>query len=222
MNPAPPAPVNRRPRCATIRSALTAAASVALAATLLGGCQSRTAVSDFERVRAEEANAARTALEHVREAERLEKAKKFDQAIDEYTRAVRLYRELPAAWNNLGRLLMEKGQNNAAAEAFRIAADLTPADPKPVYNLGALWESMGWPEDAARYYSEALSRDQNHLPSLRRSILLDVNLGRATDQTEIRLRRALLLESDQEWRAHLMRAQVRMRDGSLTIGKQAP
>ncbi|MBX3386974.1 MAG: hypothetical protein KF768_10415 [Phycisphaeraceae bacterium] len=196
------------------------ALALALAIAAASGCNSGSATSDAERVRLDEANAARKALEHVREAERLERNTKNDLAIEEYLRAVRLYRELPAAWNNLGRLLMIKGENNAAAEAFRIAADLSPADPKPVYNLGALWESMGWPDDASRYYTEALARDQNHLPSLRRSILLDVNLGRATDQTENRLRRALLLESDPDWRGHLMRAQVRMRDGSLTVGNE--
>ncbi len=197
--------------------------STALVALLLGtillsaACHSTRPPETYTQVRIDESNAARTALEHVREAERLEKLKKNDKAIDEYLQAVGTYRELPAAWNNLGRLMMERGEHNAAAEAFRTAADLSPADPLPVYNLGALWEKLGWPDDALRFYGEALARDQNHLLSLRRSILLDVNLGRASDQTEARLRRALLLETDTQWRTLLQRAQIRLKDGSMTV-----
>lgn len=200
------------------RATVLVVGALAWVLAAVGGCKStHTAPSEYERVRAEEADAARKSLEHVKEAERLEKLGHSDDAIQEYIKAVASYRELPAAWNNLGRLMMAKGQNNAAAEAFRTAADLSPADPLPVYNLGALWESLGWPDQAAIHYSEALNRDPNHLPSLRRSILLDVNLGRATDQTESRLRKAMSLETDATWLGHLKRAKVRMSDGSMTV-----
>jgi tetratricopeptide (TPR) repeat protein len=216
--------LTRAPQIATQHAARTAlraalAAALVLSALSLPACHSsgsrETLDRDINRAREQEIAAKRDANEFLREGERLEKLGKTDQALDYYKRAVTTYRDTPGAWNNLGRLFMKQNQNQEAAEAFRIAADISPADPRPVHNLGTLWESIGYPADASRYYSEALSRDADYLPSLRRSVRLDVNLARVTDLTEARLRRALYLETDPKWRELLMRAQVRLHDGSM-------
>lgn len=170
---------------------------------------------ELAAMRAAETADARAALDLVREGQRLEKAEKPEKALEAYKQAALTYRETPSAWINIGRLSMQRGESLEAAEAFSTAGELAPKDPTPIHNLGALWESLGWPNDALRYYSDALARDQDYLPSLRRSVLLDVRLGKVTELTETRLRRALILEKDPKWRELLERAQVRLSDGSL-------
>lgn len=203
-------------RVLTIR-ALTVGA-MAVSATALVGCNanknSDQLAREAYRLRQEEVEAAKQCLALVREGQRLEKLKKLDQALNLYKQAVEVYPESPFAWNNLGRLYMQRQENMEAATAFEQAARLSPADPVPVHNLGTLYESMGWENDAQRYYTEALQRDPNYVPSLRRSVWLDVSFNKVTDLTEQRLKRALMLNKDPKWQELLLRAKVRMSDGS--------
>lgn len=134
-----------------------------------------------------------------RDAQRLEVAGDDKAAIEKYRAALAEYNELPAAWNNLGRLLMNQGDNLAAAEAFKTASELSPTDPRPLTNLGALWESLGYLDDAQKWYDQALQRDENHLPALRRFILVQELRGKSDDSTPARLKKALLLEKDPWW-----------------------
>lgn len=198
-------------------------AVLAAGASMLSACNStpvRTqgseAVSkEYVELRREELRASQEAMYWIGEGERLERRNKPDQAIEAYQKAVNEYHETPIAWNNLGRLLMERGEPMPAAEAFRIAADLSPADPTPVHNLGTLYESLGWPDEALQYYMSALTRNPNYPPSLRRSVMLEIDLHRTNDTTEERLERALRWEDDPRWRDLLKRAQVRLHDGSM-------
>lgn len=190
---------------------------LALAAAVTAGCKtnhSEDAIRQAYVQRQQEAEAAAKSLEYVRQGQRFEKSKKLDKAIEQYKLAVQTYSESPFAWNNLGRLYMQRQENMEAAQAFEQAARLSPSDPVPVHNMGALYESMGWENDAQRYYSEALQRDPNYVPSLRRSVWLDVSYNKITDLTEQRLKRALALNKDPKWQELLLRAKVRMHDGS--------
>lgn len=134
-----------------------------------------------------------------REAQRLEVAGDDKLAIEKYRAALAEYNELPAAWNNLGRLLMKRGDNLAAADAFKTASELSPTDPRPLTNLGALWESLGYLDDASKWYDQALQRDENHQPALRRFLLVQELRGKPDDSTPGRLKKALLIEQDPWW-----------------------
>ncbi len=204
------------------RAPLAASALALAIATLpLGACKTggnaESRARDVFRMRQEEAEAARRSLAFVREGQRFEKIKNLPKALESYKQAVDAYPESPIAWNNLGRLYMMQGDNMEAAAAFQKASELSLADPVPVHNLGALWESMGWPDDAQRYYNEALQRNADYVPSLYRSVLLDVQRNKVTDLTQQRLKRALFLNKDPDRQQHLLRAQVRMRDGSVDM-----
>ncbi len=189
--------------------ALAAAAALALTAGAAAtGCRTYRApvAPDFSQEMADRA----AAIDLVRAGQRLEHAGKDALAEEKYRQAVRLYRETPSAWNNLGRLLMKRGSNEEARSSFLVAAELSPRDPLPVYNLGALWDNMGYLEDAGRWYEEALSRDENFLPALRRSILVDQMLRRGNEVTARRVQRALLQETDPWWIERLQRERVRL------------
>ncbi len=147
-----------------------------------------------------------------RDAQRLENIGRDREAADKYREAIGIYRELPVAWNNLGRLMMKESNNLAAAEAFKTAAELSPTDPRPVHNLGTLWESLGYLDDAARWYGEALQRDENYLPSLRRVAIVEEIRNKPDATTLERVRRALLIEQDPWWKDKFRRDRLRFED----------
>lgn len=185
--------------------AAAAAASVLLAAA---GCRTYRApvAPDFSQEMADRA----AAIDLVRAGQRLEAGGKDAAAEEKYRQAVQLYRETPAGWNNLGRLLMKRQLNEEARRAFLVAAELSPRDPLPIYNLGALYDNMGYLEDAARWYEEALTRDENFQPALRRSVLVDQLLRRGNEVTARRVQRALLQETDPWWKERLQRERSRL------------
>ncbi|MBL8991647.1 MAG: tetratricopeptide repeat protein [Phycisphaerae bacterium] len=130
------------------------------------------------------------------------------EAISRYREAIGVYQDFPAAWNNLGVVLMKQGRNLEAAEAFRVAGDLSPTDPKPMCNLGDLWFNQGYLDDAARFYGAALERDANYQPALRQAVRVDHLRQRSDEATAERIRKALLQESDPVWHQYLERRKL--------------
>lgn len=153
-------------------------------------------------------------------AQQAEEKGRYDQAISTYQEAVRAYREFPAAWNNLGVLLMDQGRYLEAGECFSVAADLTPLDPRPAYNFGLTWDLAGYPEDALIHYNRALQRDPRFLPALRGAIKTERHLGRGDERTLERLRTALTLEQDPKWREwmELQRLRIENADRAAAVG----
>jgi len=127
------------------------------------------------------------------------KQKDPDAAAELYRQAVLTYRELPSAWNNLGVVLMDQQKYLQAAEAFSTAADLSTADPRPLYNIALLYDRRGYLNEARRYYIDALARDDTYLPALRGAIRADSLLRDGDLQTLEWIKRALILEEDPEW-----------------------
>src|SRR4051812_37419689 len=62
-------------------------------------------------------------------AQRADKDGKVDEAISLYGQAVGEWRDFPAAWTNLGRLLDKRGDAMQAARAYLIAAETSPQSP---------------------------------------------------------------------------------------------
>lgn len=181
----------------------------------VGGCASRGNIGDSTPPdRSEEVRRIDEAAAMVREAQRYEVAEKPDIALEKYRKAIETYRELPVAWNNMGTLLMARGEHMAAAEAFQTASELTPTDPRPMHNLGTIWEKLGYLDDAAKWYDKALERDETYLPSLRRRVLIDQLLDRVDDRSFERCRKALLLEKDPWWIDRLKRANMKMQESA--------
>ena len=130
------------------------------------------------------------------------------EAIDQYRRAIALYREFPAAWNNLGLLLMNQNRGMEASEAFKTAGDLAPTDPRPIKNLGDVWQKQLYFDEAYRRYEQALERDPNFQPALQEAIRIDSLRDTRTEVTAARIQRALMQETDPAWREFLLRQKV--------------
>lgn len=201
----PPHPPNSSPP-SPLTLTLVAAALI-LSATGLPGCARRISVGLPPGLAEDEARRASAARRLALEAERADEPA---DAADTYRRAILQYREYPAAWNNLGVLMMNDERYLEAAEAFSTAADLSPSDPRPLYNLGLLWDRRGYLREARQFYERALDRDANFLPALRGAIRADSLLNEGTLQTLRWLEKALMLEQDAKWREwmRLQRARI--------------
>ena len=133
-------------------------------------------------------------------AERAAEAETPEEAARLYRQAVGAWDDFPAAWNNLGVLLLERGEYLNAAEAFVSASERASTDPRPLYNLGLTWERTQHLREASEHYQSALKRDPRYLPALRGVIYANDRLGLTTQETLERLRVALMIEDDPEWR----------------------
>lgn len=193
-----------------IRAALLASATLGLAGAI-GGCAS--GAGDGPTRQKPSMAQMREALPNLPEARKkalqAQRTKDPEKAIRLYREAVGAFPGFSAAWNNLGVLLMDEQEFLEAAEAFAAAADQAPSDPRPMYNLGALWDKQGWPEDALRFYLKALDRDSRYQPALRGVIRMESLLDRADENTMTRLKTALLQESDERWREFLLLQRAR-------------
>lgn len=152
----------------------------------------------------------KTAEDYATRAQAAERDNKPDEAIALYRKAVQTYRDFPGVWYNLGLLLLDKGETLQAVEAFRVAGDIEPRDPRPPYAIGVIYEKQGWNSEAQRYYTDALSRDANYQEALQRSVYLDMVASTYTPITLDRTRRALLSEHDPKWRDYFERTQLRL------------
>ncbi len=198
--------------------------AIAVASTALLGCDSTPkaqgpTVAGRERVSPETITQA---FELAGDAQNDEERGREDEAIAKYRAALQRYREFPAAWNNLGVLLMEQGRYLEAGECFAAAADLAPLDPRPTYNLGLTWDRAGYLEEALRHYNRALDRDPRYLPALRGSVRTERYLARGDRQTIERIRAAQLLEQDPDWREWFDLQVLRLETELAQTGAEKP
>jgi Flp pilus assembly protein TadD len=86
--------------------------------------------------------------------------KRDEEAKAEFSRAIALDPKMPAAYLNLGLVLMESDPG-ASAEAFRRAAELQPAESRPRFLAGYSLERAGKFADAIEQYRGALALSPN-------------------------------------------------------------
>ncbi len=163
---------------------------------------------------ARDAEASRIALQ----AQRAQAAGDTARAIDLYRQSLTLSDNLPAAWNNLGLLLLDEGKYIDAVEAFKRAADLSPSDPRPLHNIGIAYSRAGWEQKAMENYLQALDRDPRDIKSLRGSVGSARMLGVVDEASLERARTALMLDNDPDWRRIYQREQSRI-EGELRARK---
>lgn len=191
---------------------------VVLAAASAGGCAKwraqRAAVRAGPSV-GRDAEANRIAYQ----AQEAEKAGKIDRAIELYRESLTVSNNLPATWNNLGRLLMDRTQYLDAVEAFKRAADLSPSDPRPLHNIGMAYSRAGWEQKALEYYLLALECDPRDLTALRGAVGSAKMLGMADEASLERVRTGLMTDTDPDWHRVYEREQSRI-EGELRATKR--
>ncbi len=189
------------------------AAGVCLA--LLAGCKSSpttAVIKDDTNVRTSEAR--KLAAQAQSEA----RAGHTDKAIELYQKSLEQSRDLFFVWNNLGLLLIEKQNYTDAAEMFKSAADLAPEDPRPFYNIGLIYQKAVYDEKALDYFVKSLERDSKYLPSLRGAIISGKRLDVTDEPALTRVRTALLIENDAQWRRIFETEELRL-EGTMSRAK---
>lgn len=170
------------------------------------GCESGQNRSTADLVDAQAENQA-TGYRLAREAQEQAERGESDKAIQTYTSALASWRQMPAAWNNLGVLYMEQQNYADAVGAFKVAADQSQSDPRPLENIAVCYLRSGWASDSLRYFGMSLERDPNRIESLRGAVRA-AEMVRVRDEATLeRIRRALLVESDPKYRAYFERQQ---------------
>ena len=109
--------------------------------------------------------------------------------------------------NNLGVLLLQRGELYEAANEFEWARRLMPGHPDPRMNLALTLEKAGRVDEALAQYRRALEVHPGHRPTVQALTRLEVRAGRIDDQTLQRLKTISLEGEDEAWRrwaiAHL-------------------
>lgn len=131
-------------------------------------------------------------------------------AVQFYNQALAIDPNRYVAWNNLGVELMKQQNYLDAVRAFKVAADLSPRDPRPVSNIGLAYQEMGWAQDALENFELALERDPNFLDALRGAAVAEDTLGFASQESLQRVRQALMIEKDEQWREFFQRQRYRI------------
>lgn len=181
-----------------------------LGAMLLGGCSttntrtdSGSAHPEIDPALAYIQNRRADAIVHYNAASQLHLDGKDEEALAEYRKALELDDQLYAAWNNMGQLLMSKGNYADAVSAYQIASGIEPTDPRPEYNIGIAYKKVGWAQDSYDHFKIAIERDPTYLPALHGIIRSAEMLGHGDDTILEYIRSAQLLETDDQWRDYL-------------------
>jgi len=103
------------------------------------------------------------------------------------------------AHNNLGVLLLGRGELYEAASEFEWARKLMPGYPAPRVNLALTLERAGKTDEALDAYDAALAVYEGHLPAMQGKARLQIESRRADSETAALLDE-IALRGDAEWR----------------------
>jgi tetratricopeptide (TPR) repeat protein len=104
------------------------------------------------------------------------------------------------AHNNLGVLLLNRGELYLAAEEFDWARRLMPGHPDPRINLGIALEHGGKIDDALEAYATALEVYPNHLPAIQALARCQIRNGMHDEYTD-ELLRIIIFRSEDQWKS---------------------
>ncbi|MFN0012194.1 MAG: tetratricopeptide repeat protein [Phycisphaerales bacterium] len=114
------------------------------------------------------------------------------------------------AHNNLGTLLLTRGDLYEAASEFEWAKKLLPGHPDPRVNLALTLERAGRTDEALATYDAALEVYPNHLGATQGLVRLQLRSGRADDRTLAMLQEVAMRGESDQWRSWAA-AQVALR-----------
>ncbi len=185
------------------------AALLAAIAPWLGGCASRPTQAGSYTADAASRNPALARELHARASELMatdteEAERLLRQALD-----VDLYHG--PAHNNLGVLLLTRGELYAAAAEFEWARKLMPGHPDPRVNLAMTLEQAGRYDEAINAYDSALAVYDGFLPALQGKTKLQVRMG-DTDAATLTALDEIALRGDESWKEWARMWRVKLND----------
>ena len=186
------------------------------ATTILGACSTTQSSKDTtpqnagDPVEAYKQRSRAQALELFRQASALHEDGQFDKALAKYRESIEMDNSIFAAWNNMGQLLMQQKNYADAVAAYKIASDLQLNDPRPDYNIGLAYQTIGWGDESYTHFQRSLDRDPNYLPSLRGVVRSAEMLGIGDQKVLGFVRNGQLRETEEQWREYFDRQRFRV------------
>lgn len=113
------------------------------------------------------------------------------------------------ALNDLGVLLLNKGELYEAVTSFERARKQLPGHPAPRANLAMALERAGKIDEAIEAARAALEVQADYLPAIQVLALLQVRSGRTDDQSRALLDAVALRSADERWRRWAEQARQR-------------
>lgn len=193
--------------------ALASSGAVLLASLGAAGCSSsnsrdRSAQQDLSQVGTQRSRAK--AIELFRQASQLHEEEEYDKALIKYRESIEQDNTLFAAWNNMGQLMMQQKNYADAVAAYKIASDLQINDPRPDYNIGLAYQTIGWGKESYTHFQRSLDRDANYLPALRGAVRSAEMLGVGDQRVLDFIQNGQLRETDDQWREYFDRQRFRV------------
>jgi tetratricopeptide (TPR) repeat protein len=96
------------------------------------------------------------AKRHFQKAMKAYFAKRYSEAIDEYSKVLAIDPLSPSTHTNLGRLYLEIGQLDRAQEHLTLALKTMPDHAKAHYNIALIYKKLGKKEEASKHFREFL------------------------------------------------------------------
>jgi len=126
-----------------------------------------------------------------------------EDAVTHLTEAVNIDSQNSKAWMALGVLKYERGRIFEAARAFHRASRLEPTRYEPHFNLGSIFESVGYHEQAIEEYKIALKLAPSKIEVMENLARCYFRSGKNTPNVQNLVRQALQKELRPEWRRWL-------------------
>ena len=104
------------------------------------------------------------------------------------------------AHNNLGVILLARGDLYSAASEFEWAKKLMPGHPDPRMNLALTMEKAGRTEEALTAYASALEVYEGHIPTVQAMTRLRLKSGKPDDSIKAMLEEIALRGESPAWR----------------------
>lgn len=150
------------------------------------------------------------ALELFRQASQLHQDGEYEKALIRYRESIDKDNTIFATWNNMGQLLMQQKNYADAVAAYKVASDLQITDPRPDYNIGLAYQTIGWGDESYTHFQRSLDRDPNYLPALR-GVVRSAEMIGAGDQRILEfIRNGQLRETNDQWREYFDRQRFRV------------
>ena len=147
-----------------------------------------------------------------------------DGAIGLYQESLDYSARFHDTWNNLGLLYLERngeGDLGRAINHFVQAGLLDPTDPRPPTNAGIAYLKGGYASEAMDFFHEALRIQPSYLPALRGAIKSADLLSTAQYEDLERVKRALLAETDPQWRDYFERQRFLIESRLRSLNERA-
>jgi Flp pilus assembly protein TadD len=123
----------------------------------------------------------------------------YDAAEEAFRSALESDLFYPPAHNNLGLVLLHKGQVYDAAWEFQFAAKLLPHSVEPRHNLGNVMEQVGRYPLAEQYYQEALEIDPSNIEVMGHLARVYIKSGKKGEDVMFLLRELALRGDGEDW-----------------------